>query len=151
MARASGICGLKMGPAATRPVVHELIEFDINRIEAIDSLIAPGLQEGIQRPRSGVQPFRVTLIANCDSETRRVCANTREADSRTRSRVRICRSNGRPACSRSDTCHCRFRSTTRCMLAHELQHLIRPAPLMGSFGSGARGRRSGRGGASLRT
>ena len=63
------------------PRGHELIAFDINRYEAIESLLAPGLLEDIQRLRNSTQPFRVTLIANCDDASRTVCAYTREAGS----------------------------------------------------------------------
>ncbi|HKE95867.1 MAG TPA: alpha/beta fold hydrolase [Povalibacter sp.] len=63
------------------PAGHELIAFDINHLEAIESLITPDLLEDIQRLRTHTQPFRVTLIANCDSATRKVCAYTREAGS----------------------------------------------------------------------
>lgn len=61
------------------PGGHELFVFDINRNETVDSLIAPAFLENIQRLRTTVLPFRLTLIANQDSGTRRVAAFVREA------------------------------------------------------------------------
>jgi alpha-beta hydrolase superfamily lysophospholipase len=61
------------------PGHHELIVFDINELDAIESLIAPDVLEHIRRLRDSIQPFRVTLIANCDSASRSVCAYAREA------------------------------------------------------------------------
>lgn len=58
---------------------HELFVFDINRHDAIESLIAPALLEGMQRLRTSDQPFRVRLIGNCDRASRSVCSYTREA------------------------------------------------------------------------
>jgi alpha-beta hydrolase superfamily lysophospholipase len=63
------------------PAGHELIAFDINRHDAIESLIAPELLEDIRKLRTGTQPFRVTLIGNCDTTTRKVCAHARDAGS----------------------------------------------------------------------
>jgi alpha-beta hydrolase superfamily lysophospholipase len=60
---------------------NELIVFDINRYETIESLITPLFRENIQRLRTTVFPFRLTLIANRDSSTRTVAAFVREADS----------------------------------------------------------------------
>ena len=60
---------------------HELIVFDINRHDAIENLIAPAMLEDIQRIRTGTQPFRVTLIGNCEGSTRTVCEYTRQARS----------------------------------------------------------------------
>jgi hypothetical protein len=61
------------------PGGHELFVFDINRNETVDSLIAPAFLENIQRLRTTVLPFRLTLIANQESGTRRVAAFVREA------------------------------------------------------------------------
>jgi esterase/lipase len=63
------------------PNGHELIVFDINRNEAIESLIAPRLLDDIEHLRTGSQPFRITLIANRNKATRSVSAYVREAGS----------------------------------------------------------------------
>ena len=60
------------------PGRNELIVFDINRQEAIESLIAPAQRESIALLRSAAFPFRLTLIANRDRNTRRVAAFVRE-------------------------------------------------------------------------
>jgi len=58
---------------------HELVLFDINRQENIESLIAPGPLEDLERLRAATDlPFRVTLIANRGRDTRSVAAYTRE-------------------------------------------------------------------------
>ena len=64
--------------ARVPPGGHELVVFDINRNETIDSLIAPAFLENIQRLRTAVLPFRLTLVANRDSSTRSVAAFVRE-------------------------------------------------------------------------
>lgn len=61
------------------PGGHELVVFDINRNETIESLIAPLLLENIQRLHTTVFPFRLALIANRDPGTRSVAAFVREA------------------------------------------------------------------------
>jgi esterase/lipase len=58
---------------------HELFLFDINRQENIESLIAPGPLEDLERLRAATNlPFRITLIANRGRDTRAVAAYTRE-------------------------------------------------------------------------
>jgi alpha-beta hydrolase superfamily lysophospholipase len=59
---------------------HELVVFDVNRIDAAQGLIAPGPLEDLERIRNAAdQPFRVTLIGSSASDTRAVAAYTREA------------------------------------------------------------------------
>jgi alpha-beta hydrolase superfamily lysophospholipase len=59
---------------------HELVVFDVNRIDAIQGLIAPGPLEDLERIRNATdQPFRVTLIGSSSPDTRAVAAYTREA------------------------------------------------------------------------
>jgi alpha-beta hydrolase superfamily lysophospholipase len=60
---------------------HELIAFDINRLEVIEGLITPAQRVSIERMRGATFPFRVTLIANRDRATRAVAAYKREANS----------------------------------------------------------------------
>ncbi len=62
---------------------HELIVFDINRHEKIESLIAPGPLEDMERLRAAVNlPFRVTLVTNRERDRRDVAAFTRAAGAR---------------------------------------------------------------------
>jgi alpha-beta hydrolase superfamily lysophospholipase len=59
---------------------HELVVFDVNRIEAVQGFIAPGPLEDLETIRNATNlPFRVTLVANSGSDTRAVAAYTREA------------------------------------------------------------------------
>jgi alpha-beta hydrolase superfamily lysophospholipase len=59
---------------------HELVVFDVNRIDAVQGLIAAGPLEDLETIRSAAnQPFRVTLIASSAPDTRAVAAYTREA------------------------------------------------------------------------
>jgi alpha-beta hydrolase superfamily lysophospholipase len=59
---------------------HELVVFDVNRIDAMQGLIAAGPLEDLERIRSATnQPFRVTLIGSSTAATRAVAAYTREA------------------------------------------------------------------------
>jgi alpha-beta hydrolase superfamily lysophospholipase len=59
---------------------HELVVFDVNRIDAVQGLIASGPLEDLERIRNATnQPFRVTLIASSAPNTRAVAAYTREA------------------------------------------------------------------------
>jgi len=59
---------------------HELVVFDVNRIDAIQGLIAPGPLEDLERIRNATDvPFRVTLIGSSSTGTRAVAAYTREA------------------------------------------------------------------------
>jgi hypothetical protein len=59
---------------------HELVVFDVNRMDAIQGLVAPGPLEDLERIRNAVdQPFRVTLIGSSSTDTRAVAAYTREA------------------------------------------------------------------------
>jgi alpha-beta hydrolase superfamily lysophospholipase len=61
---------------------HELVVFDINRIDAIQGLIAPGPLEDLERIRSATDvQYRFTLIASSSPGTRVVAAYTREAGS----------------------------------------------------------------------
>ena len=62
------------------PADHELVVFDVNRIDAVQGLIAPGPLEDLEKIRNATDlPYRVTLIANSGPETRAVAAYTREA------------------------------------------------------------------------
>jgi hypothetical protein len=62
---------------------HELFVFDINRYEKMEGLIAPGPLADLERLRAAVDlPFRITLVANRDRESRAVAAYTREAGAR---------------------------------------------------------------------
>jgi hypothetical protein len=59
---------------------HELVVFDVNRMDAIQGLIAPGPLEDLERIRNATgQPFRLTLIGSSSTDTRAVAAYTREA------------------------------------------------------------------------
>jgi len=59
---------------------HELVVFDVNRIDAVQGLIAPGPLEDLERIRNATDvPYRVTLIASSSPGTRAVAAYTREA------------------------------------------------------------------------
>jgi alpha-beta hydrolase superfamily lysophospholipase len=58
----------------------ELVIFDVNRIDAIQGLIAPGPLEDLERIRDATDlPYRVTLIGSSGPGTRAVAAYTREA------------------------------------------------------------------------
>jgi alpha-beta hydrolase superfamily lysophospholipase len=62
---------------------HELVVFDINRMEMLEGLIAPGPLEDLERMRAAVDlPFRVTLIGNKARDSRTMAAYTREAAGR---------------------------------------------------------------------
>ena len=59
---------------------HELVVFDVNRIDAIQGLIAPGPLEDLEAIRNATDlPYRVTLIGSGSPDTRAVAAYTREA------------------------------------------------------------------------
>jgi alpha-beta hydrolase superfamily lysophospholipase len=59
---------------------HELVVFDVNRIDAVQGLIAPGPLEDLETLRNSTnQPFRVTLIGSSGPDTRAVAAYTRDA------------------------------------------------------------------------
>jgi hypothetical protein len=59
---------------------HELVVFDVNRIDAIQGLIAPGPLEDLETIRNATNlPYRVTLIGTSSPDTRAVAAYTREA------------------------------------------------------------------------
>jgi alpha-beta hydrolase superfamily lysophospholipase len=59
---------------------HELVVFDVNRIDAIQGLIAPGPLEDLETIRNATNlPFRVTLVGSSSPDTRAVAAYTREA------------------------------------------------------------------------
>jgi alpha-beta hydrolase superfamily lysophospholipase len=59
---------------------HELVVFDVNRIDAIQGLIAPGPLEDLETIRNATDlPYRVTLIGSSAPDTRAVAAYTREA------------------------------------------------------------------------
>jgi hypothetical protein len=59
---------------------HELVVFDVNRMDAIQGLIATGPLEDLETIRNATnQPFRVTLIGSSGPDTRAVAAYTREA------------------------------------------------------------------------
>jgi alpha-beta hydrolase superfamily lysophospholipase len=58
---------------------HELVVFDVNRIDAMQGLIAAGPLEDLEALRSATDlPFRVTLVATSAPDTRAVAAYTRE-------------------------------------------------------------------------
>jgi esterase/lipase len=62
---------------------HELVVFDVNRGEALQGLIAPGLVEDLEKVRDAPPlPFRITWVANRAPETNEVIAYTREAGTR---------------------------------------------------------------------
>jgi len=59
---------------------HELVVFDVNRIDAVQGLIAPGPLDDLEAIRNATnEPFRMTLIASSSPDTRAVAAYTREA------------------------------------------------------------------------
>jgi hypothetical protein len=59
---------------------HELVVFDVNRVDVIQGLIAPGPLEDLEKIRSATDlPYRVTLIGSSSPGTRAVAAYTREA------------------------------------------------------------------------
>ncbi len=59
---------------------HELVVFDINRNEALQSLIEPSRAEEFERLRAApARSFRLTLITNRDPDSQEVAAFTREA------------------------------------------------------------------------
>lgn len=59
---------------------HELVVFDVNRVDAVQGLIAAGPLEDLEAIRNATnQPFRVTLIGSSAPDTRAVAAYTREA------------------------------------------------------------------------
>jgi hypothetical protein len=61
---------------------HELVVFDVNRIDAIQGLIAAGPLEDLERMRNATDlPYRVTLIGSSAPDTRAVAAYTRDAGS----------------------------------------------------------------------
>jgi alpha-beta hydrolase superfamily lysophospholipase len=69
---------------------HELVLFDINRGEALQGLITPGLVEDLERIRAApALPFRLTLVANLAPESREVIAYTREAGTRDTRRTEL--------------------------------------------------------------
>jgi alpha-beta hydrolase superfamily lysophospholipase len=60
----------------------ELVVFDVNHVDAIEGLIAPGPLEDLERIRNATDlPYRVTLIGSSSPGTRAVAAYTREARS----------------------------------------------------------------------
>jgi alpha-beta hydrolase superfamily lysophospholipase len=60
---------------------HELVVFDVNRIDAVQGLIAPGPLEDLEAMRNATDlPFRVTLVGSSAPDTRAVAAYTREAE-----------------------------------------------------------------------
>jgi len=59
---------------------HELVVFDVNRIDAVQGLIAAGPLEDLERIRNSTNlPFRMTVVASSGPDTRAVAAYTREA------------------------------------------------------------------------
>jgi len=59
---------------------HELVVFDVNRIDVIQGLIAPGPLEDLEAIRNATDlPFRMTLIGSSSPDSRSVAAYTREA------------------------------------------------------------------------
>jgi alpha-beta hydrolase superfamily lysophospholipase len=65
------------------PRGHELVVFDINRNENLEGWIAPGPLEDFESLRAAAGlPFRLTLIANRNRETRAVAAYSRPAGER---------------------------------------------------------------------
>ena len=62
------------------PRGHELVVFDVNRVEQLESLIAPGPLESLERLRAAPDlTFKITVIGNRDATTRAVGAFVREA------------------------------------------------------------------------
>jgi alpha-beta hydrolase superfamily lysophospholipase len=62
---------------------NELVIFDVNRRDLLQSLIAPGPVEGLDRLNAVPSlPFRLTVISNHDPSVKTVAAFTREAGSR---------------------------------------------------------------------
>ena len=62
---------------------NELVVFDINRNESLQSLIEPSRVAEFERLRaSPARPFRLTLITNRDPDSQEVAAFTREAGTR---------------------------------------------------------------------
>jgi esterase/lipase len=58
---------------------HELVVFDINRLERLEGFIAAGPLEDLERIRAAVDlPYRVTLIGNKARDTTAMAAYTRE-------------------------------------------------------------------------
>jgi hypothetical protein len=59
---------------------HELFVFDVNRSAKMEGLIAPGPLADLERLRGAVDlPFRMTLVANHNPDTRVVATYTRDA------------------------------------------------------------------------
>lgn len=59
---------------------HELVVFDVNRLDRYDGLLAPGPREALDRLRKApALPFRMTLVTNRSAHTRSVAAFTRAA------------------------------------------------------------------------
>jgi alpha-beta hydrolase superfamily lysophospholipase len=59
---------------------HELVVFDVNRVDAVQGLIAPGPLEDLQAIRNATnQPFGFTLISNRSTATRAIASYTRPA------------------------------------------------------------------------
>ena len=62
------------------PADHELVVFDVNRIDAMQGLIAPGPLEVLENLRNATDlPFRVTLVGSSAPDTRAIAAYTRAA------------------------------------------------------------------------
>ena len=62
---------------------HELVVFDVNRLDRYDGLIAPGPRAALEKIRNApALPFRLTLIANRAADTRSVVAYSRAAGTR---------------------------------------------------------------------
>ena len=61
------------------PRGHELVVFDVNRYEQLESLVAPGPLESLERLRAAPDlTFKITVIRNRDATTRAVGAFVRE-------------------------------------------------------------------------
>ena len=61
------------------PRGHELVVFDVNRHELLESLVAPGPLQSLERLRAAPDlPFKITVIANRDASTRAVGEFVRE-------------------------------------------------------------------------
>jgi hypothetical protein len=59
---------------------HELVVFDVNRVDAVQGLIAPGPLEDLQAIRGAAnQPFGLTLISNRGPATRAIASYARLA------------------------------------------------------------------------
>jgi alpha-beta hydrolase superfamily lysophospholipase len=59
---------------------HELVVFDVNRVDAVQGLIATGPLEDLEAIRNATDlPYRLTLIGSSAPDTRAVAAYTREA------------------------------------------------------------------------